>query len=218
MNKPSILIVDDEQSIVTTLHKALEVFEYEIDEAMNGTTACEKISAKAYDCILLDLRLPDMDGMEILRHCKPQNVIMITAHGTVDNAVEAMKLGCVDYIQKPFDLERIRATVQQVLDRKNLSYEHGMMYESLIQLAKLDIQNRHYRKAIETVNKALEVKPESAEAYNTLGVLYEILDDLPKALSSYQTALKLDPNIASAKDNLARLRGLEVNKGLFLGI
>lgn len=218
MNIAKILIVDDEKNIQLTLRKALEMFEYEIDDADNGSTACEKIAAKQYDCILLDMRLPDIDGLEILRRLAPQNVIMITAHGTVDNAVEAMKLGCVDFIRKPFDLQTVRDAVRTVLKRKEIAYEQVLEYESLIEAAKLEVSLKHYSRAMEIVNKALESKPESAEAFNFIGVLHEILDDLPRAIKAYHTAQKLDPEYRPASDNLSRLRDPDSKSGIILGL
>jgi DNA-binding NtrC family response regulator len=216
MDKAKILIVDDDRNILLTLRKALEPLEYDIEEADNGNRAAELLAANAYDCVLLDLRLPDLDGMELLRQFNPQNVIMITAHGTIQNAVEAMKLGCVDFLAKPFDLETVRSTIQKVLERKHISFEQNIQYESIIQLAKLDVQNRHYRNAIEKVRHALELKPDSSDAYNILGVLHEVLGELAPALSAYQTALKLDPNNDSARENLTRMRDADGSGGLKL--
>lgn len=217
MSKARILIVDDEKNILSTLRKALELYEYEIDEAGDGTKACELIRQNHYDCILLDMRLPDIDGLEILRRLSPPNVIMITAHGTVDNAVEAMKLGCADFIRKPFDLDTVREAVRLILDRKHMSYEQEIKYESLMQLAKLEVASRNYSKAREKVLAALETKPDSPEAYNYLGAMEEILGNLSHALKAYQTAHSLDPSYEPANDNLNRIRSLDNAIGIILG-
>ncbi len=216
MDKAKLLIVDDDKNILITLRKALEGFDYLIDEAQSGNLACEMIARFSYDCVLLDLRLPDIDGLEIVRKYNLKNVIMITAHGTIDNAVEAMKLGCVDYLRKPFDLDAVRNAVNQVLARRNSALEQGEHFDSLIQLAKLEVQDRHYRKAIDTVKQALAVKPESSEAYNILGVLHEVLDETELAILAYKTAIKLDPANDMAHDNLIRLRNLDGSGGLKL--
>lgn len=217
MKHAKLLIVDDEKNILATLKRAFEGYEYMIDLAENGRDAAELISLTKYDCILLDMRLPDISGLEILEKYKPENVIIITAHGSIENAVDAMKLGCVDYLRKPFDLDVVRATVDKVLRRQDLAFSDQMEYESLIEQAKLMIQNRKFSSAIETIHKGLEIRPNSAEAYTILGVLYEVLDDLPKAISAYQTATKLDPRNESARDNLARLRNLDMGSGMKLG-
>lgn len=216
MNKAKILIVDDDKNILITLRRALEPFEYDIFEADSGSSACAMIETQEYDCILLDYRLPDLDGLDILRKYKLENVIMITAHGTIDNAVEAMKLGCVDYLRKPFELDVVRELVRELLERKHISYEQGIRYESLIQLSKLDVQARHFRQALDKVKQALEIKPESSDAYNIMGVLHEILDEVPLAVKAYQRALDLDRNNDSAKANLDRMRSLDEKSGLKL--
>ncbi len=218
MKTAKILIVDDEKNILTTLYKALEPYEYIIDMAESGSAACEKIVQQTYDCILLDLRLPDMDGLEILRLHKLSNVIMITAHGTIDSAVEAMKLGCVDFIQKPFNLDVVRDTVTAVLERKNLAYEQELKYESYVEAAKLEVGQRHYSKAMEQINKAIELRPDSAEAFNFLGVMHEILGDLSKAMKAYQTAHNLNSTYAPALENIERVLKLDTSSGIILGI
>ena len=216
MEQARILIVDDDKNILQTLHRALEVFDYQIDEADTGKLAVDKITSGSYDCILLDLRLPDIDGMEIIRRHNLKNVIMITAHGTIENAVEAMKLGCVDYLRKPFDIEVVREAVRLLLERKNLAWEQEMQYESLIQVAKMEVQERHFRKAIDIAKQALEIRPDSADAYNILGVLHEVLGEASLAVTAYQTALKLNPKDESARDNLTRMRNLDEESGLKL--
>jgi len=217
MKHAKLLIVDDEKNILSTLKKAFEGYEYLIDTADNGKQACELISRTEYDCILLDMRLPDISGLDILKEYKPKNVIIITAHGTIENAVDAMKLGCVDYLRKPFDLDMVRLIVEKVLEREEIAFSNQLEYESLIERAKLQIQNRKFSTAIETIQQALQIRPDSSEAYTILGVLNEVLDNLPRAISAYQTAVKLDPSNESASDNLNRLRNLDLNSGIKLG-
>lgn len=217
MKTARILIVDDEKHIIITLQTALSNYGYQIDEAYDGEQAYQMISAYKYDCILLDLRLPKKDGMEIIRELKPSNVILITAHGTIENAVEAMKLGCVDFIQKPFGIEEVRKAVKMVLERKQLAYEQLLQYESYLEAAKLNISERNYHKAMDLIDRALELNPESAEAFNFLGALHEILGDLPQAYKAYQTAHKLDPGYLPASENLNRVISLDNSRGIILG-
>jgi len=213
-----ILIVDNEKHIISTLQAALSNYDYQIDEAYDGDQAYQMLSANKYDCILLDLRLPKKDGMELLRELSPANVILITAHGTIDNAVEAMKLGCVDFIQKPFSIDEVRQAVKLVLERKQLAYEQHLQYESYLEAAKLNVSERHYRKALELIDKALEINPESAEAFNFMGALHEILGDIPQAYQAYQMAHSLDPSYLPATENLTRVISLDNAKGIILGM
>ncbi|MDZ4120912.1 MAG: response regulator [Candidatus Cloacimonadaceae bacterium] len=218
MKKPIILIVDDEKNVQLMIQRTLESEEYGIELAATGKEALEKIKDISYDVVILDLRLPDMDGTEVLKELgdrsQAPDVIMITAHGNIDVAVEAMKLGCVDFIQKPFDVADLRKAVNLLLERKNLSYQQNLRFESLIEVAKLETRERHYAKAREHVLEALELNPDNSEAYNFLGVLFEISDDLAKAISAYQTSLRLEPKNVNAKANLERITSLQSGSGL----
>jgi DNA-binding NtrC family response regulator len=217
MDIPSILIVDDDRNILNTLKRALDNGDYLIEEATTGDLACRMIERRIYDCYLMDLRLPDVDGLEIIRRHELKNVIMITAHGNVEIAVEAMKLGCVDFLRKPFDLEEIRGTVHKVLERKHLAYEQGLQYDSLLEIAKRDILNKDFSDAIIKVRQVLEIKPNSSEAYNLLGALHEVMDEINLAIIAYKTALNLDPANEYAQHNLARLRNLGSPQDIHLG-
>ena len=122
MNEKAVLVVDDEKNIRLTLTRALETMELTVETAVNGEEAVEKLVERSYPLVLLDLRLPGMDGLEVLRKLRalqPETkVIIITAHGTVENAVEAMKLGAVEFLQKPFTSDEIRSVVKAALARR----------------------------------------------------------------------------------------------------
>jgi DNA-binding NtrC family response regulator len=119
MGSNAVLIVDDEKNIRMTVSRCLETLELGTDTAVNGEEALDKLKQKDYGALLLDLKLPGMDGMEVLRQVRDAwpatRVIIITAHGTIDSAVEAMKLGASDFIQKPFTPDEIRTVVSRVL-------------------------------------------------------------------------------------------------------
>lgn len=119
MTKRRILVVDDEKNIRLMLTQALAADDTQIDTAVNGEEALGKFEQVAYDLVLLDLRLPGMDGMDVLREMQNRYpklpVILLTAHGTVENAVEAMKSGAVNYLQKPFSPRELREAVENAL-------------------------------------------------------------------------------------------------------
>jgi len=207
VSKP-ILIVDDEKNIRLTLSQALETLSAEIDTAANGEEALAKLKEREFGLILLDIRMPGMDGMEVLRRVREIRpdirVIMITAYGTIQSAVEAMKLGAVDFLQKPFDPEEIRELVSRVMDRDRL-YEHNLVdYASRIELAKKSIGDRHFDAAVEHVRKAIFIDPGRPEAFNLLGGLMEIRGDRVEAQKNYRAALSLDPSYEPAIKNLQR--------------
>lgn len=122
-----ILIIDDEKSIRHTLREILEYEKYEIEEAENGKVGLEKLKEKDFDAVLCDVKMPEMDGIEVLENAReldhvPQ-FIMISAHGNIDTAVEATKKGAFDFIQKPPDLNRLLVTIKNALDKSNLIQE-----------------------------------------------------------------------------------------------
>ena len=204
----SVLIVDDEKNIRLTLSQALEVLSVETDTATDGEEALVRLKEKEFGLILLDLRMPGMEGIEVLRRVREIRpdirVIILTAYGTVESAVEAMKLGAVDFIQKPFSAEEIRALVSRVMDREKLNEQKAVDYASSIELAKKSIGERHFDAAIEHVRKAVFLDSSRPEAFNLLGALMEIRGDRLEAQKNYRAALSLDPSYEPAIKNLQR--------------
>ena len=122
-----ILIVDDEGSIRRTLREILEFEKYQVDEAKDGMECLVKLKKESYDVILLDIKMPKMDGMEVLDRLSvlaPDTpVVMISGHANIDTAVEAVKKGAFDFISKPPDLNRLLITLRNAMDKSNLITE-----------------------------------------------------------------------------------------------
>jgi DNA-binding NtrC family response regulator len=121
-----ILIIDDEKGIRNTLREILEYEKFEVEDAADGPTAIELSDKTTYDAILCDIKMPGMDGMEVLDHLLAKSdtpVIMISGHGNIDTAVEAIKKGAFDYIAKPLDLNRLLITIRNALDKASLITE-----------------------------------------------------------------------------------------------
>ena len=121
-----ILVVDDEKSIRNTLRDILGYENYEVSDADSGITALEMLKQTEFDVILLDIKMPQMDGIEVLDHILSEYetpVIMISGHGTIETAVEAIKKGAFDYIAKPLDLNRLLVTIRNALDKSRLLTE-----------------------------------------------------------------------------------------------
>ena len=121
-----ILIVDDEKSVRETLREMLEYENYEVIDAENATKALDLLSSQSFDVILCDIKMPGMDGMELLEKILENYdipVIMISGHGTIETAVDAIKKGAFDFIIKPFDLNRLLISIRNALDRSNLMEE-----------------------------------------------------------------------------------------------
>jgi DNA-binding NtrC family response regulator len=122
-----ILIIDDEKAIRTTLREILEYEHYEVDDATNGKEGLKMIAENAYDAVLLDIKMPKMDGLEVLGKIQEDNpdipVLMISGHGNIETAVEAVRKGAFDYISKPPDLNRLLISIKNALDRTDLITE-----------------------------------------------------------------------------------------------
>jgi DNA-binding response OmpR family regulator len=208
MQDAQILVVDDEKNIRLTMSQSLEPLEIPVQTAVNGEEALQKLRANQFRLMFLDLKMPGMDGMEVLRLVKDNwpkiRVIIITAHGTIESAVEAMKLGAVDFIQKPFSPGEIRGLATQVLERETLDERSAVDYGSLIELSKRCITDRSFAKARETARKAITADPGQPEAFNLLGALLEIKGDWMEAQKFYRAALDIDPTYKPAEVNLNR--------------
>jgi two-component system, NtrC family, nitrogen regulation response regulator NtrX len=130
---PKILIIEDEAAIRRVLVKILseENDTYEVDEAEDGLNGIEKIKKEDFDLVLCDIKMPKMDGVEVLeavKKIKPEiPIVMISGHGDLDTAVNTMRLGAFDYISKPPDLNRLLNTVRNALDRKELVVENKLL-------------------------------------------------------------------------------------------
>lgn len=126
-----LLIVDDEPGIRRTLKDLMVMQGYEVDQAQNGTEGLEKIKSEKFDLVLSDIQMPQMDGMELLKASRATNpdlpFIMLTAHATIERAVEAIKIGAYDFVSKPPNLQHLLVTVRNALDTKELRKEHTRM-------------------------------------------------------------------------------------------
>ncbi len=121
-----ILVIDDEKGIRNTLREILEYEKYTVEDAADGPAAIELTDKNTYDVILCDIKMPGMDGMEVLDHLLSKTdtpVIMISGHGNIDTAVEAIKKGAFDYIAKPLDLNRLLVTIRNAMDKASLITE-----------------------------------------------------------------------------------------------
>jgi DNA-binding NtrC family response regulator len=206
--EPGILIVDDEKNIRLTMSQTLTPLGYEVNTAVNGEDALKQLAEKDFRLILLDLKMPGVDGMEVLRevvNLRPDiRIIIVSAHGTVENAVETIKLGAVDFIQKPFAPKEIRHIVQEVLDRDKIEAAQMQNYDTHLSLVKRCINNRHFEAAMTHARQAIGVDPARPEAFNLLGALYELNGNLEEAMKNYRVALDLDPAYEPAWHNLRR--------------
>jgi DNA-binding NtrC family response regulator len=136
-NRGSVLVVDDEFDIREGLELLLTSEGYSVDQAQNGTEGLRKLEARSYDLVLLDLMMPDRSGMEVLEEVRQRDretpIFMITAYGSVEAAVQALKLGANDYFSKPWDNEKLIIEIDRMIARRRLEYENVHLKRALVQ-------------------------------------------------------------------------------------
>ena len=135
-----ILIIDDERSIRRTLKEILEFEDYKVDAAEDGKAGLKAATDNAYDVIFCDIKMPQMDGLEVLAELKNRGVvtpvIMISGHGNIETAVDSIKNGAYDFIEKPLDLNRILVTIKNALEKSDLVQETVVLKKEVKKLAK----------------------------------------------------------------------------------
>lgn len=137
----SILVIDDEKAIRKTLSEILSFEGFVVDEAADGSEALKKIKEGNYDCILCDIKMPKMDGLEVLEQTrieKPDTpFIVISGHGNIETAVEAVKKGAYDFIAKPPDLNRLLITIRNAMDKKSLVTETKQLRKRITRISEM---------------------------------------------------------------------------------
>ncbi len=153
----SILIVDDEKSIRFVLREILEDENYKVDEAADGVEALKKLTSNTYDAVLSDIKMPKMDGITLLEKAIEQGVdtpfIMISAHGTIDTAVDATKKGAFDFIEKPPDLNRVLLAVRNAVDKETLVKETKVLKKKIAKSTSIIGNSAPIKKVFETIDK-----------------------------------------------------------------
>jgi DNA-binding NtrC family response regulator len=214
------LVVDDERNIRKTLRMVLEERGIVVEEADTAAAAAERLGKATFDLVFLDLRLPDGDGLEILRSLHDArregiSVIVISAHGTIDSAVESMRLGAVDFLAKPFSPDDVRRAVAHVLEGPDPTA--GGDYEALVAQGRDEITSGHLEAAERHLRWALSATPIRAEAYNLLGAVAELRHDHRRARAYYRAAVAFDPTHLAAQKNLGRVTKLDASGLIELG-
>jgi DNA-binding response OmpR family regulator len=208
MATPTVLIVDDEKNLRLTLAAILESFHIPSETAKTGKEALHKLAEKSFQLILLDLRLPDLDGLELLRLIldkhPDQKVVFMTAYGSIEVAVEAMKNGAVDFLPKPLNPNVLREVVRRVLESPPED-QPLWKYDYYLGLAKQNIAAGEFDLARAYAQKAIYYDSQRPEAFNVLGGIREAKGDRLGADKNYRIALEIDPTYKPAQKNLARV-------------
>ncbi|UCC42999.1 MAG: sigma-54-dependent Fis family transcriptional regulator, partial [Candidatus Zixiibacteriota bacterium] len=133
---PNILVVEDKDSMRNMLYQTLIEEGYRVDTAEHGKKALDLVNNKSYDLVLTDLRMPDIDGLQVLEGVKDvdidTSVILMTAYGTIEDAVSAMKMGAYDFITKPFDTEHLCVLIGRALENRRMAAENMLLREEVL--------------------------------------------------------------------------------------
>jgi DNA-binding NtrC family response regulator len=205
--KPRMLVADDERNIRKNLGMVLETAGYVVEDARDGEEALEVCKRSHPDIAFVDLHMPKMEGLEVLAHIRvlsPKTaVVIVTAYGSAANAVEAMKLGAVDFIEKPFDPKIIGILAEEILLRQRLGSSHT--FDDLMHLAELARERKASIEARAYLKAAMSRAFDRAEPYYWLGFLCEGEGDAKRAAQYYYMALSANRSFEPAVEALKRL-------------
>jgi DNA-binding NtrC family response regulator len=206
-----ILVVDDERNIRNNLGMVLEAEGYKVDTASNGDEALTRVKEGRYDIAFVDIQMPKMDGLELLRYLRglrpKMPVVMLTAYGTVGRAVEAMKLGAVDFLEKPFDPKTIQLLCREILERQKIGTSGTV--EELLHLAQLARERKALTEARVHLKIAMMRDLNRPEPYYQLGELCEAEGQVSHAVQYYYMALQAQSTFEPARAALTRLGRLQ---------
>lgn len=183
-----ILVVDDTKNIREMLKTFLEIEGHKVFEAKNAEEALDIFNNEQIDLMFTDIKLPNVSGTELLKQIKKNNksvtIIVMTAFGTIKNAVECTKYGAAAYLQKPFTTKRIKAVLDEVMRKNNIKKD----LNSYICLANKLLDDGDYIRAEEVLNKALTIDNQCGDVYQLIGKIAELQGNEEKSKKFYYMA------------------------------
>lgn len=215
MNK-RILIVDDEPNVRLSYRAVLEAEDYSVEEANSAPVGLEKLGTSRFDLAILDMRMPEMDGLALLAKIRERGLstpaVIITAYGDLPHAVRAVKLGAIDFLQKPLTPEQLRRLVEEVITRHQEAEPKGngsaKDYAYHLRCAKRALNLRDFETAKRSLRNALRLDDSSAEGFNLAGVVAELSGDFRIAARYYEQALRINKDFGPAQQNAKRISEL----------
>lgn len=215
---PSILIIDDEKAIRKTLSEILSFEGYKIEEASDGEEGLKRFSEKTFDLVLCDIKMPKVDGIEFLEKAREVNpdipIIMISGHGNIDTAVEAVKKGAFDYISKPPDLNRLLITLRNATEKQSLVTETKVLKRKVSKVQPMVGESSAIQKIKDTIEK---VAPTDARVLITgdNGVGKELVARWIHEKSNRNTGPMVEVNCAAIPGELIESELFGHEKGSF---
>lgn len=216
----SILVVDDEPAIRDSLRLILQYAKYEVHFAEDGQSALAQVAALPLDLVLLDIKMPGMDGLEVLRRIKEIEpelpVVMISGHGTIETAVEATRMGAYDFLQKPLDRDKILIVVRNAIEKKQLLLENKRMRERAEGKGTILGQSQKIKEVLASIER---VAPTDARVLITgeNGVGKELVAKAIHRLSKRRDKPLVEVNCAAIPNELIESELFGHEKGSFTG-
>ncbi len=211
MNNGKIFLIDDERTIRLTFRLALETDGYEVQEAASADEAMMGFKAEKYNLVVLDLRIGEDNGLDVLAEMRRRGIqtptLMITAYGSIRNAVRAMQLGAIDFLEKPIEPVTLRKMVAEIVERhgpRPYDVSPGSFADCLREGKRL-INLQNFDVAADMITEALRLDDKSPDAHNLRGVLHEICGDFDGAKKAYGRAIKLNSGHEAAQQNMRRI-------------
>jgi DNA-binding NtrC family response regulator len=214
----TILVIDDEKAIRKALNEILSFEGFTVDEAADGAEGAAKIKANNYDCILCDIKMPKMDGIEVLQLAREERpdtpFIVISGHGNIETAVDAVKKGAFDYISKPPDLNRLLITLRNAMDKKSLVAETKQLRKRISRGYEMVGESEGMKRIMDTIAK---VAPTDARVLITgeNGVGKELVARRIHDLSSRASGPLVEVNCAAIPSELIESELFGHEKGSF---
>ncbi|HMB95573.1 MAG TPA: response regulator [Tepidisphaeraceae bacterium] len=216
MSSPTVLVVDDEANIRKSVRMCLEEAGYVVLQASNGSEALEQITKDAPDLMLLDLAMPVFDGMSVLAEMHklwahyPTRVIVVTAHGSVKTAIQAIRLGASDFLEKPFSPEDLRLSIASVLREGPPHFRTaGEGYIESLERVRQALCARRFDLAERELGRAEIINNNDAAYLNLAGVVQEAHGRIESAHYFYSRAAAREPRYRAARQNINRLDELK---------
>ena len=208
----TVLIAEDERSIRSLLRTYLESEGYTVREAADGVETLAELARAAPHVLLLDLSMPPPQGMDVLRHIRQSNmavkpaVVILTAYGSVKLAVEAMKLGALDFLEKPASPEVLLETLARIRKERDLVQDQDAdTYDVLLARARVELVNGDLKRAEGLLLRAAPLGVKDPAFHNLMGMLTELREDFSAARKHYGKAISLNSKYAPAQQNMRRL-------------
>ena len=218
MNQKRILIADDEPTIQSMVRVCLAGDGYHVSVVSDGRAALDAVRKLSPDLILLDLCMPSLDGIGVLRALADQNaiprvrVVVMTAHGSVQTAVQAIRLGASDFLEKPFRPDDLRISVASVLDEDaNIRQHRVESYDQVLNRVRDSLRAGKLDMAEELMMRAGTITDNDPGFLNLAGVIHEAHGRRSGARHFFQKAVEADASYVPAKQNLRRCAELEKN-------